>query len=85
MDDTALEIISLSFMNDLIVALRRIAPIFWMNDALDKILACQRPARRIESQDAEYFIGPTSVACEHIDFVASQVGNRLCLFESSFA
>src|SRR4030095_14589487 len=84
-DNTTFEIIKLSLMDDLIVTLYCISPIFGMNNALDEVLARHRAARWIKSEDAEYFIGPTSMACEHIDFVAPQVGHRLCLVELSFA
>src|SRR5262249_45066875 len=84
-NDTTFEIVKLSLMDDFIVALHCQGSIFGMNDALDKVLARQRSVHGIESQDAEYFIGPTSMACEHIDLVAPQVGDGLRLFELSFA
>ena len=72
-------------MDDFPITLRCIFPIVGMNDLLDEILARQRPVRWITSEDAENFIGPTRLTSAHIDFIASQMGDRLGLFELSSA
>ena len=78
--------VGLSLKDDFIVTLYRILPIFGMNDLFDESLGAtttclcgSRP--RIRNN----FIGPTACTRAHIDFVASQVGDRLGLFELGFA
>ena len=48
-DDTVFEIVKLSLVDDSVVTLHCVFPIFGMNEALDELLARQRAARWIKS------------------------------------